>query len=317
MLGFLAVAVVVVVILAVWFGRGSEFGTARRAKRIATVLVMGSLLLLLAGATQFRFLRQAPSAGVVILTLDVSNSMSRADVEPTRMQAAKAAARDFLDGLREDLSVGLVVFASQAQVLVDPTTEREAVSDALVGLPRGAGTVIGDGLDLALATIEERWSAQGKGPATVILLSDGRDTGSAVPVGEAAARAAEMDVPVQTVVVGRDLADGGDGGGADVSLMAEVAETSGGEAFTATTASGLLEVYRTIEDRLAVRFAITDFGAWFVGAAAILAVAGTIALLVALRTESQLGAATPAVRHDVPRSRPPRTRRVRGGRPQR
>ena len=117
MLVLLALGVVVVVAVAVLFGRGSgDFGAAQRAKRIAIILMIGAVVLLAIGFTQFRWLKQSGSAGTVALVLDVSNSMSRDDVEPTRMQAAKDAARAFLDELPQDLAVALVVFSGQPPV---------------------------------------------------------------------------------------------------------------------------------------------------------------------------------------------------------
>jgi Ca-activated chloride channel homolog len=316
----LAVVVVAVVGLALAFGRGAgDFRTARSAKRVATVLIVGCVVLLAVGFTQFRFLHQSTSAGTVVLALDVSASMSRDDVEPTRMQAAKAAAEAFLADLPSDLGVGLVVFSGQSQTLAAPTTDRSTIDDALSGLPRGDGTVLGEGLDTSLDTIEQRWTDDGKGPAAVVLLSDGRDTGSLVPPAEAAARAARLDIPVYTVVLGQDLS--GEETGANIELMAQIARSTGGQAFTATTANRLVDVYRTIGDRLQVALAITNFGAWFVGAAGVLALGATIALLMALRAEAAAGTATKPkprlVPRDVPRSRRPRTGRGPGGRPRR
>jgi Ca-activated chloride channel family protein len=251
-----------------------------------------------------------------MLALDVSESMSRDDVAPTRIQAAKTAARDFLGDVPSDVAVGLVVFAGTAQTLAQPTTRRTVVEEAFVGLPRGEGTVIGDGLDTSLDDISQAWAANGHGPAAVVLLSDGRDTGSATSPESAAQRARVLGIPVYTVV----LAPTTSGEAAqNIDLMSSVARTSGGEEFTATTANGLIDVYRTIQDRLTTALAITDFGAWFVGAAGTLAVAATIALLLAIRAENAPARARtpPPARRDVPRSRRPRTDRGRAARPRR
>jgi Ca-activated chloride channel family protein len=313
----LAVVLVAVAVGAVAFGRGAgSVARARSAKRIATVLIVGCLVLLAVGFTQFRFLRESTTAGTVILALDVSESMSRDDVAPTRMQAAKAAARAFLADLPSDVAVGLVVFSGDAQVLEEPTTTRSAIEDALVGLPRGEGTVLGDGLASALDAVVERWAADGDGPAAVVLLSDGRDTGSVVTPEDAASRATDLEIPVYTVVVGAD--PGGGAGGANLGLMSAIARSTGGQSFTATTSNGLIDVYRTIQDRLATALAITDFGAWFVGAAGLLAIGATISLLVALRSESSVTRKRPPlVRRDAPRSRRPPRDRARAARPRR
>jgi Ca-activated chloride channel family protein len=209
--------------------------------------------------------------------------MSRTDVEPSRLEAATRAARAFLDGLPPDLSVGLVTFAGTSEALVPPTTAHERILGALDRLPRGEGTVIGDGMTTALEAIRAWWSEEGEAPAAIVVLSDGRDTGSAIAPEQAAARARELGIPIYTVVLGRDLT--GERAGANVDLMARIAETTDGSAFTATTAGGLLDVYETLRTRLSTELAVTDFGAFFIAAAGALAVAATVALLVAIRSE--------------------------------
>ncbi|HEX6231100.1 MAG TPA: hypothetical protein VF029_05265 [Actinomycetota bacterium] len=67
--------------------------------------------------------------------------------------------------------------------------------------------------------------------------------------------------------------------------MGWIAETTGGSAFTATTAGGLIDVYETLGTRLSTELAVTSFGAFFIAAAGGLAVAATLALLVAIRAE--------------------------------
>lgn len=248
------------------------------------ILLVGAIALAAVGFTQLRFLRRAAAAGTAMLALDVSESMSRTDVQPSRLEAATDAARAFLDGLPSDLSVGLVTFSGTAQALVPPTTQRGQILEALGRLPRGEGTVVGDGMATALDAIQARWREDGESPAAIVLLSDGRDTGSSIAPEEAADRAGGLGVPIYTVVLGRDLT--GEQAGANVELMARIAETTSGSAFTATTAGGLIDVYQTLRTRLSTELAVTDFGAFFIGAAGVLAVAATVALLVALRSEA-------------------------------
>lgn len=257
--------------------------TARRARRAAVALLIGAIALGAIGFTQLRLLRRTATAGIAMLALDVSESMSRTDVEPSRLEAATDAARSFLDGLPEDLSVGLVTFSGTAEALVPPTTERALILGALAELPRGEGTVIGDAMAVALDAIESGRQEEGEVPAAVVLLSDGRDTGSAVTPQAAAARAAGLGVTVYTVVVGRDLT--GERAGANIELMEDIAVTTDGSAFTATTAGGLIDVYDAIQTELSTELAVSDFGAIFIGAAGALAVAATIAILVSLRSE--------------------------------
>jgi Ca-activated chloride channel family protein len=257
---------------------------ARRAKRVAAVLMGGAVLFLVLSFTQFRFLREESAAGTVVLAMDASESMSRSDVEPTRLEAARAAAERFLDELPAELRVGLVSFAGVADVLVTPTTERGPVVAALGELPRGEGTVIGDGLAASLDAIEDEWERAGETDAVVVLLSDGRDTGSAVTPEAAADRAATLGVRVYTVVLGRAIGTGG--GGANVALLAEIAQTTEASSYTADTAGGLLDVYDTLRSEISTELGISGSGALFVGIAAAFAIGATVAILFALRLES-------------------------------
>lgn len=271
----------------------SRAATARRAKRIAAVLMVGAVVLLALGFTQFRFLQEEGSAGTVILAIDVSESMNRTDIEPTRLEAAKEAARVFLERLPPELQVGLVAFAAEADVVVAATPERDEVVSALNDLPRGKGTAVGDGLDASLSAVEA--GPDGRDAAAVVLLSDGRDcelapsqcppsgAGSVVPSGDAAARAADGGVQVHTVLLGPSVATGD--AGANVAFLQRIADTTDGSAYTADTASGLIDVYETLETEISTELAISDFGALFVGAAGVLAIAATVAILFAIRSD--------------------------------
>jgi Ca-activated chloride channel family protein len=190
------------------------------------------------------------TAPAVLLVMDVSDSMEETDVAPNRLAAAEAAANAFLDELPPEFRVGLATFAGQAELVVEPTQDRDRVVDALADLTTERGTVIGDGLSVALDSIEEV-RAEGKDtPAAALLLSDGRDTGSAVPPEDAAARARELAVPVHTVVVGQ-IAQGG-GPGANLEALEAIAETSGGDTFTAETSDELTRVYEDLGSELSV-----------------------------------------------------------------
>ena len=198
--------------------------------------------------TGFRFNVQETSP-TVLLVMDVSDSMDETDVLPNRLAAAESAAITFLDELPPDFRVGLVTFAGDARLAVVPTREREEVVDALGALTTSRGTVIGDGLDLALDAIEEIRRGSQDTPAAALLLSDGRDTGSSVPPDRAADRAHSLAVPVFTVVVGQVVEEGG---GANFEALEAIALTSGGQAFTAQTAGELTARFENIGSELSV-----------------------------------------------------------------
>ena len=224
----------------------------------------------------FRFAVQEASP-VIVLVLDVSDSMNATDVTPDRLTAAQTAARAFLDELPPEFRVGLTTFASGAQLVVRPTQVREEVVDALVGLTTSKGTVIGDGLMVALDAIEELRSAAPDTPAAALLLSDGHDTGSRVTPGQAAARAAGLEVPVFTVVVGRVTE--GEGPGADVGALESIANTSGGATYTAETSDDLTSIYTELGSTLSVDLEVAPSTTPFVVAAIVLTVLAGLMLI--------------------------------------
>ena len=265
-------------------GRKPTPGILRRRSKWRKVLpiipLLGAVGCLVYAFTGFRF-NVEETAPVIVLVMDVSNSMDATDVEPNRLVAAEDAANAFIDELPPKFRVGLATFAGEATLVVDPTPARGEVVDALAGLTTSRGTVIGDGLTVALDAIEEIRLDAPDTPAAALLLSDGQDTGSEVPPGEAAARAASLDVPVFTVVVGQ-VAEG-DGPGADLGAMEAIATTSGGDTFTAETSDELTTIYADLGSELSVELDVEPSTTPLVIAAIALTVLSGLMLLYAPR----------------------------------
>jgi Ca-activated chloride channel homolog len=217
---------------------------------IPLLLAVGCLVLAFIG---FRF-NVSERSPTILLVMDVSDSMEAIDVAPNRLAAAEAAANAFLDELPTDFRVGLATFAGDARLAVAPTAEREEVVHALAALTTSKGTVIGDGLSVALDAIEEVRLAASGTPAAALLLSDGHDTGSLVPPDQAAERARSLAVPVFPVVVGQ-VAEG-EGPGADLEALETIARISGGQTFTAETADELTTVYENLGSELSLELEV-------------------------------------------------------------
>jgi Ca-activated chloride channel family protein len=258
----LIIALVVVVLIVVTYlvglspdtrGRRPVPGILRRRSKWRRVLPVLPLLAavgcLVLAFTGFR-LNVSETSPTVVLVMDVSDSMDATDVAPNRLAAAESAANAFLDRLPPEFRVGLATFAGEARLDVTPTQERQEVVNALGALTTSRGTVIGDGLSVALDAIEKIRSAAGDTPAAALLLSDGRDTGSSVSPDQAAERARALQVPVYTVVVGQVAAEGGPG--ADLQALEAIANTSGGKTYTAETAHELTSRFENIGSRLSV-----------------------------------------------------------------
>ena len=256
------VLVVVVVIAAVYlFGLKPEPTRGRRPapvilrrrsrwRKILPVLpLLAAVGCLVLAFTGFRF-NVRETAPTILLVMDVSDSMDATDVLPNRLAAAESAAIAFLGELPPEFRVGLATFAGDAKLAVAPTRDRDEVTVALGALSTSRGTLIGDGLSVALEAIEEiRRDAQDT-PAAALLLSDGRDTGSLVHPDEAAERARSLSVPVFTVVVGQ-VVEGQDSG-ADRATLEAIAQISGGETFTAEDADQLTARFESIGSELSV-----------------------------------------------------------------
>jgi Ca-activated chloride channel family protein len=152
----------------------------RRGRWIPAALLVLALTALLLGAARPMARVPVPrDEATVMLVIDVSGSMNADDVDPTRIEAAQRAAGRFLDRLPERFQVGLVTFSSEAETLVPPTTDREAVRAALATLSANGGTAMGDGLARALDVIEAaRQEATGAPPGPTTTLDPG---GSATP----------------------------------------------------------------------------------------------------------------------------------------
>ena len=221
----------------------------------------------------------------VVLALDVSRSMKAKDVEPTRLDAARNAAKAFLGKVPEKFGVGVVSFATRAVVGIPPTEDRKLVEAALDALQPGEGTAIGDAVELSARLGRRQQTSDGAvPPRSVLLISDGARDGGAVPPQEAARRAKELEVPVYTVVVGTPegvVEETVTGGFRQIirvppspETLQQIAALSGGEFFTATDAEGLERVYEELGSRLGTRKESREVGDYFAGGAAAFLLAG-------------------------------------------
>lgn len=190
----------------------------------------------------------------IVVTIDISLSMMATDVEPNRLDAAKAAAEQFVTSLPPKFNVALVTFAGTASVVVPPTLDRGTVTSAIQALRPQASTAIGDGIYASLAALAQvppdPDDPKAVAPARIVLLSDGK-TQVGKPSDQAAQAAKAQSVPVYTIAYG--TADGFiEIGGrrepvpVDRAELARVSRISGGEAYTATSAGELKDVYRDI-----------------------------------------------------------------------
>ncbi len=190
----------------------------------------------------------------IVVTIDVSLSMQATDVQPNRLDAAKIAAEQFVTGLPPRFNVSLVSFAGTAVTLVPPTLDRGAVTAGIRALQPQSMTAIGEGIYTSLAALAQvppdPDNPKLVAPARIVLLSDGKtQVGRASDLAAQAARA--QKVPIYTIAYG--TADGYiEIGGrrepvpVDRAELRRIAQISGGEDYTATSAGQLKQVYKDI-----------------------------------------------------------------------
>jgi Ca-activated chloride channel family protein len=142
----------------------------------------------------------------LVVVLDVSRSMGATDIEPSRMQAAKAALLGTFSRLTTD-RVGVVIFGGNAFVRFPLTTDIEAARQVVGGLEIGTilvrpGSNVGAGLRTAL----EAFDLERPGGKVVLLITDGEDLGDP---GEAGRAAGELRAAgVELLVAGIGTAEG-------------------------------------------------------------------------------------------------------------
>ena len=231
----------------------------------------------------------------VVLVVDTSRSMLAGDITPSRLEAAKAAARTFLDRVPDRLRVGLVTFAGEPTVAAVPTHDRALLHDSVDAInpfqSGGGGTAIGDALarsvELARESFRERGGTEAPSTGTVsgvtiLFLSDGRQFRGILPPEAGAALAKRAGIPVYTVALGTD--DPSEQAGVfgfaqtpDRETLRAIAKTTGGEYFAARSAGALSAAYDDLGSRLGRAKQRTEV-TFLVVAVAALALTGAVLL---------------------------------------
>ncbi len=130
-------------------GRGP--GWRRHIPPFLFLLALATLMVALARPVSV--LTLPAREGTVILLMDVSGSMLATDMEPSRMEAAKAAARAFIGKQPEGIRIGVVAFSDNAVIIQSPTSDRQEVLGSINRLRPQQATAIGRGLLTSLDAI--------------------------------------------------------------------------------------------------------------------------------------------------------------------
>ena len=278
---------------------GLEMPRANRWQRhLPPALYIAALAVAALGAARPTALITLPSQQrTIILAIDVSLSMRASDVQPNRLAAAQAAAREFIQEQPGDVRLGIVSFAGTAAVIQQPTHDRDDLLQAIERLQLDRHTAIGSGIIVSLAALYpkegidvESFGKKRPGPelkpvpagsnpnAAIILLTDGRRTIGPDPI-QAARMAADRGVRIYTVGFGN--AQGGpvqvEGYSIymmfDEATLKSIAELTNAEYFHATSGAELKKIYDSLTAKFVLQRAQTEVTAIFAAVAAALVIA--------------------------------------------
>ncbi len=251
------------------------------------LLLLALAALTTAMAKPTRDTRVPRDRATVMMAIDVSLSMRAEDVEPNRLAAAQAAAKEFVGLLPPRVNLGLVTFSGTASVAVAPTTDRASVLRAIDTLELSERTAIGEAIFSCLDALKSFQSqlqgsggaeaAEGNAPARLVLMSDGSNTWGRSPE-QAVGAAKQAEVPVSTIAFGTDegyIELEGDRVSVPVNheQLQGIADGTGGSYYAAASAEELSNVYRDLGSQIGYTTERREVTTWFVGIGLLLAFA--------------------------------------------
>ena len=301
----LPVFVVLYVILSIRRGRAAarygKLGLVQPAqgrglgirRHIPTAFFLLALTILIVALARPQAVSSIPRVvGTVILAFDVSGSMGADDLKPTRMEAAKAAAQDFVEHQPRTVQIGVVAFSDSGVNVQAPTGDRDLILAAIKRLTPQRGTSLAGGILASLKAI-----ADGSNPPThfysnltpvptpsptpvpkgaytpgmLVLLTDGENNENPDPL-TAAQAAADRGVRIYTVgigsVTGADLKIGGFTVHTqlDEEMLKQISDLTGATYYNAGSAEDLRKIYDNINTQLVVKAEETEITSVFAGA---------------------------------------------------
>jgi Ca-activated chloride channel family protein len=238
--------------------------------------------------------------GTVMLTFDVSASMAADDVQPSRMEAAKAAAKAIVERQPTGVVVGVVAFSDAGLAVLPPTSEQGSILQAIDRLAPSRGTSLGQGILASLGAIAQAksdtpsnyYSNRSQSPTPepapvapgsqsdteIVLISDGENNERPDPVA-ASQVAANEGIRIVTIGVGTTAGTTLDLDGfrvqtaLDENLLEQVAATTKG-IYQPATKLDPGAIYDQLAERLVARDQDIEITALVAGAGLILLLCG-------------------------------------------
>ena len=280
-----------------------------RGRFPAVLLILGLSAISLAMARPQAVLSLPRQDGTVILAFDVSASMAATDLQPTRIAAAKAAAKDFVAKQPTSINIGVVAFSDSGIQVQQPTNDQASVISAIDRLTPERGTSVAEGILASLKVIaiaeagpyaNNYYSnaspastptptptpvpAGTHAPAAIVLLSDGENNESPDPMAAAQA-AANQGVRIYTVGLGSAAGTTVTVNGfqlhtqLDEATLQQISQVTDGTYYNATDAQQLRSIYDNLDTGLVLQPQMTEITSIFAGAGLLLLIAGALTSL--------------------------------------
>jgi Ca-activated chloride channel family protein len=282
---------------------GRSLGARRH---IPPLLFLVALTILIIALARPETLVSLPRVeGTVLLAFDVSGSMAADDLKPTRIEAAKTAARAFIARQPTTVQIGVVSFSEGGFAVQAPTADQDAILAAINRLGVQRGTSLASGIEASLnaiaastnpaLTLSDRSLTPGPSPtpvpkgtytsAVIVLLTDGENTQQPDPLAAAQA-AADRGIRIYTVGIGST--EGAtlhiDGftvrSRLDEETLQQIAQLTSGAYYNAANEEELRSIYDNLNPQLVIKPQRTEVTSLFAGAGIfVLMIGGTLSLL--------------------------------------
>lgn len=276
-------------------------------RRIPPILCVAGLTVLAVAMARPQAAVDLPrTEGTIILAFDISASMGADDLKPTRMDAAKAAAKALVEQQPSSVVIGVVAFSDAGLSVQLPSNDQATVLAAIDRLAPARGTSLGQGILASLNAVAQAeadtpadyYSNRSPAPtaspapvppgthssAVIVLLSDGENNEAPDPL-IAAQTAADLGVRIETVGIGSPGGTTLDLNGfkvhtqLDAALLQQVAQITDGTYHAADDAASLRSTYQDLGTRLIVKAQQIEITGLLAGASILLLVAGGVTSL--------------------------------------
>lgn len=302
-------------LLSVYGGRGPAPGSAGRLIRLRNrvppaLFLCGLAVMSVALARPQAVVALPKQEGTVILAFDVSASMAATDLAPTRMDAAKAAAEDFVARHPSSVTIGVVAFSDFGVSIQTPTSDQGSVIAAIDRLAPQKGTSLASGILASLNVIaiaeagpyaNNYYSNQSPAPtaaptptpvpsgyhapAAIVLLTDGENNESPDPLA-AAQTAADRGVRIYTVGIGSAAGTTVTVDGfqihtqLDEATLQQISQVTGGTYYAASDAQQLRSIYDDLDTQLVIQPQMTEITSLLAGMSLLLLIGGVLTSLL-------------------------------------